>query len=132
MKTINYFSKAALLGLLAVLFASPLAAQSTDVSDKTAHATPQTHLHVTQSKPMQFRVSYINPNANKIIVRILDAQDVILFNETSSIESNYVKFFDLSPLLDGTYTFEILDGKEKHSQSFDIMTQTRRLVSAIN
>jgi hypothetical protein len=81
---------------------------------------------------MQFRVSYKNPISKNVAVRILDTDKNVLFSENKRTETNYLKYFDLSTLIDGTYTFEITDGKEKATQSFDILTTTSRAVSSIN
>lgn len=131
MKTKNTLFSAALIGLLISGSAFTANAQTAiATSDKTESAS--TKLTVLQVKPMQFRVSYNNAQANTVIVRILDTDKNVLFSENKRAESSYVKYFDLSTLLDGTYTFEITDGKEKSSQTFDILTKTSRVVSSIN
>lgn len=133
MKTTSVFL-AALLGAAQLTASAPSAmAQVNEVSESTA-TTPKASdkLSVIQVKPMQFRVLFNNPQSQKISVRIVDSQDNVLFSELNTVKSNYTKYFDLSPLLDGTYTFQIVDGKEEYSQSFDIMTQTRRVVSSLN
>jgi hypothetical protein len=89
-------------------------------------------LTVLQVKPMQFRVSFVNKLGRKVSVRIVDGDKNVLYSENSHVPNNYVKYFDLSPLLDGTYAFEIVDGKDRYSQTFDILTQTQRMVSIRN
>ena len=131
MKTKNTLFSAALIGLLISGSAFTANAQTAiATSDKTESAS--TKLTVLQVKPMQFRVSYNNAQANNIIVRILDTDKNVLFSENKRAEATFVKYFDLSTLLDGTYTFEITDGKEKASQTFDVLTKTSRVVSSIN
>jgi len=131
MKTKNTLIIAAVTGLL--LSGSAFAANAQDnfaTADKTENAS--TKLTVLQVKPLQFRVSYNNPISKNVVVRILDNEKNVLFSENRKVENNYLKYFDLSTLMDGTYTFEITDGKEKTAQSFDILTTTSRVVSSIN
>nr|WP_295930262.1 hypothetical protein [uncultured Dyadobacter sp.] len=131
MKTKNTLIIAALTGLLLSGSAfSSIAQDNIATADKTESTS--TKLTVLQVKPLQFRVSYNNPISKNVVVRILDTEKNVLFSENRRVDNNYLKYFDLSTLLDGTYTFEITDGKEKASQSFDILTTTSRVVSSIN
>ena len=131
MKTKNTLIIAAMTGVLLSGSAFTSNAQDNFVTaDKTE--TASTKLNILQIKPMQFRVSYNNPISKNVIVRILDTDKNVLFSENKRVDNNYLKYFDLSTLMDGTYTFEITDGKEKASQSFDILTTTSRVVSSIN
>jgi hypothetical protein len=131
MKTKNTIVTAALIGLLFSGSAFNSNAQTAvSTSDKTI--STENKLTVLEIKPMQFRVSYNKAQSNAVILRILDTDKNVLFSESKRADSNYLKYFDLSTLLDGTYTFEITDGKERHSQSFDILTKTSRVVSSIN
>ncbi|WP_342084140.1 hypothetical protein [Dyadobacter sp. OTU695] len=131
MKTKNTLIIAALTGLLLSGSAFTSNAQNNfATADKTVNAS--TKLTVLQVKPLQFRVSYNNPISKNVVVRILDNEKNVLFSENRRVENNYLKYFDLSTLMDGTYTFEITDGKEKAAQSFDILTTTSRVVSSIN
>ena len=119
MKTKNTLLIAALTGLLLSGLALTANAQTNiATSEKTESAS--TKLTVLQIKPMQFRVSYNNPTSKNVAVRILDTDKNVLFQESKRVDNNSLKYFDLSTLMDGTYTFEITDGKEKATQSFDI------------
>ncbi|CAG5072160.1 hypothetical protein DYBT9623_04061 [Dyadobacter sp. CECT 9623] len=131
MKTKNTLIIAALTGLLLSGSALNSFAQDTNVSVENTKSASD-NLSILQIKPMQFRVSYNNPVSNTVAVRILDTENNVLFSENKRVNTNYLKYFDLSTLNDGTYTFEITDGKEKASQSFDILTTTSRVVSSIN
>ncbi|MCE7059594.1 hypothetical protein [Dyadobacter sp. CY343] len=131
MKTKNTLIIAALTGLLLSGSALNSFAQDTNVSVENTKSASD-NLSILQIKPMQFRVSYNNPVSNTVAVRILDTENNVLFSENKRVNRNYLKYFDLSTLNDGTYTFEITDGKEKASQSFDILTTTSRVVSSIN
>ncbi|MCE7064186.1 hypothetical protein [Dyadobacter sp. CY326] len=130
MKTKNTLLIAALTGLLLSGSALTVNAQTNIATEKTE--TVSNKLTVLQIKPMQFRVSYNNPASKNVAVRILDTDKNVLFSESRRVDNNYLKYFDLSTLMDGTYTFEITDGKEKATQSFDILTTTSRVVSSIN
>jgi len=130
MKTKNTLLIAALTGLLLSGSALTVNAQTNIATEKTE--TVSNKLTVLQIKPMQFRVSYNQPTSKIVAVRILDTDKNVLFSESKRVDSNYLKYFDLSTLMDGTYTFEITDGKEKATQSFDILTTTSRVVSSIN
>ena len=130
MKTKNTLLIAALTGLLLSGSALTVNAQTNIATEKTE--TVSNKLTVLQIKPMQFRVSYNNPVSKNVAVRILDTDNNVLFSENRRVDNSYLKYFDLSTLMDGTYTFEITDGKEKATQSFDILTTTSRVVSSIN
>ncbi|SKB92574.1 hypothetical protein [Dyadobacter psychrophilus] len=130
MKTKNTLLIAALTGLLLSGSALTVNAQTNIATEKTE--TVSNKLTVLQIKPMQFRVSYNNPTSKNVAVRILDTDKNVLFSESKRVDNSYLKYFDLSTLMDGTYTFEITDGKEKATQSFDILTTTSRVVSSIN
>jgi len=130
MKTKNTLLIAALTGLLLSGSALTVNAQTNIATEKTE--TVSNKLTVLQIKPMQFRVSYNNPTSKNVAVRILDTDKNVLFSESRRVDNSYLKYFDLSTLMDGTYTFEITDGKEKATQSFDILTTTSRVVSSIN
>jgi hypothetical protein len=132
MKTNRLLLTAALCGALLMASATSSMAQFNGVSENTSSPKVAYKLSVLQTKPMQFRVYYSDPQSSKITIRITDAQDHALFSEVNTVSSGYLRYFDLSPLADGTYTFEIVDGKEKYNQSFDIITKTRRVVSAAN
>jgi hypothetical protein len=131
MKSKNTIVIAALTGLLFSGSAFTVNAQTT-VNPSVTNETASTKLSVLEVKPMQFRVSYNTPQSNSLIVRILDTDKNVLFSENRRPDATYLKYFDLSTLLDGTYTFEITDGSEKYSQTFDILTKTSRVVSSIN
>jgi len=130
MKTKNTLLIAALTGLLLSGSALTVNAQANIATEKTESVSNK--LTVLQIKPMQFRVSYNNPVSKNVAVRILDTDKNVLFSESRRVDNSYLKYFDLSTLMDGTYTFEITDGKEKATQSFDILTTTSRVVSSIN
>jgi hypothetical protein len=130
MKTRNNILAAALTGLLFTGLVFNTNAQDTTASEQTASADNK--LKISEVKPLQFRVSYNKAKSDAVVVRILDADKNVLYAESKRTETGYLKYFDLSTLLDGTYTFEITDGKEKFAQSFDLLTKTSRVVSSLN
>ncbi|MPR32829.1 hypothetical protein [Salmonirosea aquatica] len=132
MKTNHFISTVALSGLLLTASAVCVVAQVNDAPEKTITQSPTGKFLVVQTKPMQFKVLFNTPQNPKIAVRILDSENTVLYKETKAVQTAYLRYFDLSPLHDGTYTFEIVDGNEKYNQSFDVVTQTRRIVSAFN
>jgi hypothetical protein len=130
LKTRNNILAAALTGLLFTGLVFNTNAQDTTASEQTASADKK--LKISEVKPLQFRVSYNKAKSDAVVVRILDADKNVLYAESKRTETGYLKYFDLSTLLDGTYTFEITDGKEKFAQSFDLLTKTSRVVSSLN
>jgi hypothetical protein len=131
MKTKNSIITAALTGLLFLGLAFNSKAQT--VANTSQQTTADANkLNVHEITPMQFRVAFYGPQNKTLHVRILDHDRNVLFAENKRVAGNYLKLFDLSTLADGTYTFELADGKEKYSQSFDILTKTSRVVSTIN
>ncbi len=131
MKTIKIISTMALLAALLTIPAPGANAQVNEVSETTTKLAETAKFLVVQTKPMQFKVVFDKPLSHKIAISILDSTGESLFTETRVVESGYLRYFDLSSLHDGTYTFVVVDGKEKYNQSFDILTQTRRIVSSI-
>ena len=131
MKTRIITLSLAVLSILATGTTVSTNAKSLDKSASSKEASIS-DLTVLQVKPMQFRVSFVTKQSRKVSVRIVDADKNVLYSENSNVPANYMKYFDLTPLLDGTYSFEVVDGKEKYSQSFDILTQTQRIVSVRN
>jgi hypothetical protein len=129
MKTKNRILIAALTGLL---FSGLAFNSNAQTSVNNSETSVSNKLVVQQVKPMQFRLSFYNAQSKLLLVRILDKDRNILFSENKRTEGSYLKYFDLSTLADGTYTFELTDDKEKYAQSFDILTKTSRVISSAN
>ena len=134
MKTNHFLLSVVLCGALLTASARNVVAQVSDddASEKTTTQASTAKLIVVQTRPMQFRVLYDTPQNPKISVRIQDSENTVLYQEIKAVQTTYLRYFDLSPLHDGRYTFEIVDGNEKYNQSFDIVTQTRRVVSVFD
>ncbi|NIJ51768.1 hypothetical protein [Dyadobacter arcticus] len=87
--------------------------------------------YVMQVKPMQFEINYKFPKTDRVLVRIKDAEQNIIFAEKTLVYKKYHKYFDLSTMQDGQYTFELTDGDEKFVQSFTVSTKTERVARAL-
>ena len=80
---------------------------------------------------MQFEMSYKYPKTDRVLVRIKDEEKNILFAEKTLVYKKYHKYFDLSTVKDGIYTFELTDGEHKFTQSFTVATKTLRMANAL-
>ena len=87
--------------------------------------------YVMQVKPMEFLLTYHYPITDRVLVRIKDVANNVLFVEKTLVYKQYRKSFDLSSLKDGSYTFELRDGDETFVKSFDVATKTRRVAVAL-
>ncbi|MGX5852893.1 hypothetical protein ACWKW6_04590 [Dyadobacter jiangsuensis] len=87
--------------------------------------------YVMQVKPMQFELSYKYPKADRVLVRIKDEEQNVIFVEKTLVYKRYHKNFDLSVMKDGKYTFELTDGNEKFVQTFVVATRTQRMATAL-
>ncbi|GLU53006.1 hypothetical protein Dfri01_24670 [Dyadobacter frigoris] len=81
---------------------------------------------------MKFKISYSWPETDRVLVRISDGNNNLIFTETALVYKKYQKLFDLSSFMDGQYTFELFDGEKRFRQSFDISTKTTRVAVAPN
>ncbi|WP_159472172.1 hypothetical protein [Dyadobacter sp. 3J3] len=86
--------------------------------------------YVMQVRPMKFKVSYSWPETDRVLVKISDGNNNLIFTETVLVYKKYQKLFDLSSFMDGQYTFELFDGEKRFRQSFDISTKTTRVAVA--
>lgn len=120
-----------MIGLVAAWLAvAPVATNAAGVQEEPK-ATASTNLTVKINEvgKLVFRVKVENLTRKKVNIQIKDAESNILFEQYGASEMQYLRNFDLSKLADGTYTFEVNAGKEKYSQSFQILTETNRTVS---
>lgn len=120
-----------MIGLVAAwLVAAPVATNAAGVQEEPK-ATESTNLTVKINEvgKLVFRVKVENLTRKKVNIQIKDDESNILFEQYGASETQYLRNFDLSKLADGTYTFEVNAGKEKYSQSFQILTETNRTVS---
>jgi hypothetical protein len=132
MKTKHLCIVAALSGALLTASAEGQVLSTTDSSVETPVAAAS-RFSVKAVKPLQYKVVLANVQAKRLVVRILDANRDVLFSEYATRKSgDYTRLFDLSPLSDGSYTIEVTEGAEKFTHSFDILTQTNRIVASKN
>lgn len=120
-----------MIGLVAAwLVVAPVATNAAGVQEEPK-ATESTNLTVKIDEvgKLVFRVKVENLTRKKVNIQIKDDESNILFEQYGASETQYLRNFDLSKLADGTYTFEVNAGKEKYSQSFQILTETNRTVS---
>lgn len=112
------------------LAVAPVATNAAGVQEEPK-ATASTNLTVKINEvgKLVFRVKVENLTRKRVNIQIKDAESNILFEQFGASELQYLRNFDLSKLADGTYTFEVNAGKEKYSQSFQILTETNRTVS---
>lgn len=85
--------------------------------------------YVVQVKPMEFLLTYHFPQTDRVLVRIKDGEKNILFAEKTLVYKKYKKFFDLSSMKDGNFTFELTDGETTYSRSFAVVTETKRIAT---
>ena len=120
-----------MIGMVAAWLAvAPVATNAAGVQEEPK-ATASTNLTVKINEvgKLVFRVKVENLTRKRVNIQIKDAESNILFEQFGASELQYLRNFDLSKLADGTYTFEVNAGKEKYSQSFQILTETNRTVS---
>ncbi|WP_342088850.1 hypothetical protein [Dyadobacter sp. OTU695] len=99
--------------------------------NNTGHDAYFADFYVMQVKPMQFELSYKYPKTDRVLVRIKDEKENIIFAEKTLVYKRYHKNFDLSVMKDGQYTFELTDGNEKFVQTFVVATKTQRMATAL-
>jgi hypothetical protein len=114
--------------LILVFVSFAASAQQTQKHEKDAYFSD---FYIIQAKPMQFEMSYKYPKTDRVLVRIKDEEQNILFAEKTLVYKKYHKYFDLSTMKDGIYTFELTDGEHKFVQSFTVATKTLRMATAL-
>lgn len=114
--------------VLFFLCAAGASAQSVKHAEHDAYFAD---FYVMQVKPMQFEVSYKYPKTDRVLVRIKDEGQNVIFVEKTLVYKRYQKNFDLSIMKDGQYTFELIDGNEKFVQSFVVATKTQRMATSL-
>jgi len=117
------------LALTAAILMGLSTASTTFANDLIYRANlAETELNLKALKGVKFKVSAINV-LNESILQIKDTSGNVLFKGFVS-NGNYEKIFDLSPLPDGKYFFELRTGKDVTKRAFEIQTETKRIVSA--
>lgn len=124
-KSINF-----ILALVTLLTVGASAAVNSDPAKETVKANPY-NAQLAQDAQLRFQLTFQNPDKQKVTIAIKDKENATLFSETTT-NASYLRLFDLSTLGDGKYTFEVQGSKNRYTQSFELSTQTNRVVLARN
>ena len=119
----------ALVLALATATATEGMAQTKATSGKVSSSDKVSDLSVQDLGSLHFKLAFENPLRQKTKVYLLDKNNDIFFNEYAAGNTQYVRAFDLSNLVDGEYTFVVENGKDKLKKSFVISTKTFRGIS---
>lgn len=119
---------------LAVVFT--LATATTEGMAQTKAAgkvvsTEKNVLSVQDLGSLRFKVAFENPSKQKTKISLVDKESNVFFYDYPSNDTQYVKAFDLSNLLDGEYTFVVEVGTEKLKKDFVITTQSSRGIALV-
>jgi hypothetical protein len=125
-------SVGALTLAVALLNAPAQAQELASTSVVTSPVENPLKVTIVQDNKLRFQLEFTNPENRKVYVTIKDAQQRDLFVETFTTQGRHVRTFDLSTLADGRYTFEVNGAKAQFAQSFELATQTNRVVLAKN
>jgi flagellar hook assembly protein FlgD len=123
-------------GLLAAILLT-IGTQVSSFGQSLANATPPTSLApagleaVVYQVPetTKFKVHFLNHSENPVTVRLLDANNQVIYSESITAK-NYLRKFDLENLSDGNYRFEISNGKQRIKKEVGLQTVTARSVQA--
>ncbi len=101
-------------------------AQTKAVSGKVSSTEKVTNLSVEDLGSLRFKLAFENPLKQKAKITLIDKENNVFYSDYSTGDTQYVKAFDLTNLLDGEYSFVIASGNEKLTKEFVIKTQTFR------
>ena len=104
-------------------------AQAKAASGKISSTATVTNLSVQDMGSLRFKLAFENPLRQKTKIYLLDKDSNVLFDEYTYGNTQYVRAFNLSNLVDGEYTFVVESGKDKMKKDFAITTKTLRGVS---
>lgn len=128
-KTKKIMKKLALVLALATATATQGMAQAKAASGKISSTATLTNLSVQDMGSLRFKLAFENPLRQKTKIYLLDKDSNVLFDEYTYGDTQYVRAFNLSNLVDGEYTFVVESGKDKMKKDFAITTKTLRGVS---
>ena len=115
---------------IAVVFA--LATATTQVTAQTKVAAgkvtsfEKNTLSVQDLGSLRFKLAFENPSKQKTKISLIDKENNVFFYDYPTNDTQYVKAFDLSNLLDGEYSFLVELGTEKLKKDFVITTKSFR------
>lgn len=101
-------------------------AQAKAASGKISSTATVTNLSVQDMGSLRFKLAFENPLRQKTKIYLLDKENNVLFDEYTFGNTQYVRAFNLSNLVDGEYTFVVELGTEKLKKDFVITTQSLR------
>lgn len=114
--------------LSAVMLIGLSAATNVEANDHIYAANlVETDLTVKAMKGLKFRVTALNIIEKSTLV-LKDDRGTVIYKALVQ-DKDYAKVFDLSSLPDGDYSLVLSSGKESSVKSFQIKTETTRLVS---
>ena len=116
-------------GMAQAKAASGTPAAGTPAAGKTTSTATVTNLSVQDMGSLRFKLAFENPLRQKTKIYLLDKENNVLFDEYTFGNTQYVRAFNLSNLVDGEYTFVVESGKDKLKKDFAITTKTLRGVS---
>ncbi len=128
-KSKKIMKKLALVLALATATATEGMAQAKAASGKISSTATVTNLSVQDMGSLRFKLAFENPLRQKTKIYLLDKDSNVLFDEYTYGNTQYVRAFNLSNLVDGEYTFVVESGKDKMKKDFAITTKTLRGVS---
>ena len=128
-KSKKIMKKLALVLALASATATQGMAQAKAASGKISSTATVTNLSVQDMGSLRFKLAFENPLRQKTKIYLLDKDSNVLFDEYTYGNTQYVRAFNLSNLVDGEYTFVVESGKDKMKKDFAITTKTLRGVS---
>ncbi len=110
---------------------TPATAATRADKPKKTEAAPKLNVTIETFGGTKFRLTLADQVDSKVmvLVRSEDASEILYKSALSSLNG---KVFDLSPLADGTYVFEVAAGDRKFTQTFELKTQINRVALAKN
>ena len=99
-------------------------------SSGEATNTKETSIDLVANNDLKFKLAFDNVKERASLI-IKDQFGQVLYSATLPKSDKYSKIFDLSGLLDGSYSFVINNGGEITVKPFEIATETKRLVTAL-
>jgi|SRR5690606_14962338 len=92
--------------------------------------TTKLNVELSSLDNLQFRLVLDQVNT-KSTVLIRDYSGAVLYTISVPKTEKFTKIFDLSNLRDGSYTFQVNNGKEKIEKPFEINTEVKRVVTQV-
>lgn len=92
-------------------------------------STEKNSLSVQDLGSLRFKLIFENTSKQKTKISLVDIENNVFFYDYPTNDSQYVKTFDLSNLIDGEYTFLVELGTEKLKKDFVITTKSFRSIA---